>query len=151
MNYRSLSVTDTNATGSWRKMEIRDRVSIGEVRGNGEYATQTGRRSLRENGRSLGREFVLIFWRSFAKESFTSLSIERKKERARAGVSIVIERSILIPRSIVPVCRYLLSWTKHDSSVREMTCNPFVSFSLSLSFSFSPRITAAWRQWIKNL
>lgn len=50
----------------------------------------TGRRSLRENGRSFGREFVKIFWRSFAKESFTSLSIERKRERARAGVSIVI-------------------------------------------------------------
>lgn len=42
-------------TGSWRKMEIRDRVSIGEVRGNGEYATQMQGDALSE-----GMEDLLI-------------------------------------------------------------------------------------------
>lgn len=124
-NYRSLSATDANATGGRGRMGIRDQVSIGEVRGNGERhahrKTLLGRTkdpSMEDPRTSRGpfRERIL----------YAALDRERKKGKRAISIAITIDP--------VPFDRSGLSLssprTKHDSSFRKMTCSPFVSFSL---------------------
>lgn len=83
----------------------------GEVRGNGEYATQMQEDALSERMEDLlaGNScynLLEIVRKRILHISHRSRTEERERERAQAYRSS--SRSILVPRLIVPVCRYLL-------------------------------------------
>lgn len=132
-SYRSLSVIDTDATGTveekW-KSAIEYRLERCEETENATQIQEDALSGKMEGISWQGIRDNLLEIDSQKNPSHRSRSKERERERAQAYRSS--SRSILIPRLIVPVCRYLLSSSKAWLVCQE---NDLQSLRLFLSIS----------------